>query len=90
MNEDYFCKYWLRFPSKLDAKLCSSYFSIEDLQRLIVCELNTKRRKKLLNRLVGRMYKLKRQQAWKAILKILEEKNANSREGDRDILTRAS
>lgn len=74
MKEMNFCEFWLEKPSKIWEHLTRKQFTEQTLGKMIYYELKTRRRRHLLNRLVGRWYKLRRQRTWTEILKILEDK----------------
>lgn len=55
-----FCQYWLEFPTTLFAKLTSPTFPKESVRALIVYEAVSRKRLHVINRLLGRYYKMER------------------------------
>ena len=87
-REQHFCEYWLEKPSRIWENLSRPQFTQGTVGKMIYYELCTRRRRHLLNRLVGRWYKLRRQESWTEILKILEANGEGVRH--RGLLSEAS
>ena len=68
---------WLTTWHKAERNL--KYFTPHELMVFIIYEVNNKRRDYVVNRLLGRYSKAKRQLDWKKLKQMMEEKNARAR-----------
>lgn len=73
-EEQQFCEYWLEKSSRIWENLNRPQFTYSTLGKMIYYELETRRRQRILDRLIGRYYKLRRQYAMDVIKGVLEEK----------------
>jgi hypothetical protein len=71
-EEKRFCEYWLQFPSRMWTNLGRDQFNLSTVKKLIMYELESRRRKRILDRLIGRYYRLLRDRAWSEVKKGLE------------------
>lgn len=77
-NEDIaYCAHQLSSWKVLVNHLSNPNVTEAHIQKLIKYELMTKQRKDLLNRLLGRYFKLCRQREWKKLVDYIENKNKN-------------
>lgn len=83
-----YCEYWLCFWTALDTKLTQPQFTEEKILKLIHYELDTRKRKPILHRLMGRYSKLVRLREWKKVEEYID--NANQGESDRRVLEKES
>ena len=75
LNEDEkdFCEYWLMFHTTLFSNLTNTRFTIVALEKMIVYETHTRKRKHVVNRLLGRYYKLCRSKEFYRIAEAMED-----------------
>lgn len=70
---DRFCEYWLANYSKLSANLSHPRFSRKVIRHLVTYELHTRRRKPILARLVGRYYRMERNEVMAVVMQKRKE-----------------
>lgn len=80
-EEQKFCEKWLCFWTTLASQLTSGKFGEKELLQFMDYELHTRRRKRVLNRLIGRYYRLVRKRKMVEVERKLEEcENADTRD----------
>lgn len=62
-REKAFCEYWLGAYTRMWAELTHKRFNEHTLQKLIVYEVLTRQRRPVVVRLVGRLYKIRKEAA---------------------------